>query len=571
MLLSTRRFVSSSASGSAATRAIFCDGPILAAMQSQGIASANDSKAFVDQPLRSSAAAVLRSWHEGCGRAGAPPPSRASLAAFLAEHFDPAGSDLVNVRPADWHADASFLKRISNASVREFAKHVHGLWPALGRRTSSSVSAQPDRHTLTALPNAFIVPGGRFRESYYWDSLWIVRGLLISGMCETAEGMVRNLLHQVAVHGYVPNGNRIYYEGRSQPPVLSEMVRAVAAALNETRARAFTAAALPLLEVELEWWRRERSVEGLGLSFYSAATTVPRPESWREDAALCGAAAERGASNASIATLMRSVAAAAESGWDFSSRWLDAPAREPPHVPGSSVELLLRLNTSAVLAVDLNAILLRAELNVRRMHSELGNVSAASVYEAKAKTRWTAMESALWCDARGAWRDAGRVATTWQPLPPIASASDFLPLWAVREAGDAAIVGLNPSRASRAVETLAASPLRGRGGVGATVLRTGQQWDWPNGWAPLQLMLVEALREGDPRVLGSAAAPLGASIAQRWLASNIASFPRDATGMYEKFDVETVGQRGGGGEYAPQIGFGWTNGVALSLVGMARG
>jgi len=69
-----------------------------------------------------------------------------------------------------------------------------------------------------------VIPGGRFRESYYWDSYWIVLGLLACDMKETARGLVQNLLDDVANFGFVPNGGRIYYLNRSQPPLLSEMV-----------------------------------------------------------------------------------------------------------------------------------------------------------------------------------------------------------------------------------------------------------------------------------------------------------------------------------------------------------
>ena len=536
-------------------------------MQSQRVASANDSKAFVDMPLLADADEVLHSWRTGCGKEAE--PSKACLETFLTANFGAVGSDLEQATPSDWHANPAFLARIHNSKTRAFAARIHNLWPSLGRRTSVAVAEQPDRHTLEALPHLFIVPGGRFRESYYWDSLWIVKGLLVSEMLPTAQGMVENLVTQVERHGFVPNGNRIYYEDRSQPPMLSEMVRVVADALdaNGTDCRPFLAQALPSLEAELGWWARYRSCAARGLNFHDAATATPRPESWREDTALADAAAARGASSSAVAALLRAVAGAAETGWDFSSRWLDAAARSPPP---TGAALLLALNTSEVLPVDLNSYLLRAELNVRRFHARLGNESSAAALGRAAQARFARMEGAMWSDELGCWRDAARGDARAAPraLPHIASASDFLPLWALRDADDAALVGLNASRARSAVRTLKASSLLGVGGVGSTALRTGQQWDWPNGWAPLQLMLVEALLESAPSMLGGEGAPLGRSIGARWLASNIVSFPLGAEGLFEKFDVTRIGSRGGGGEYSPQVGFGWTNGVALSMIAM---
>jgi hypothetical protein len=69
-----------------------------------------------------------------------------------------------------------------------------------------------------------VVPGGRFEESYYWDSYWIIRGLLICDMTETAWGVISNLLEDVTNFGFVPNGGRIYYLDRSQPPLLTLMI-----------------------------------------------------------------------------------------------------------------------------------------------------------------------------------------------------------------------------------------------------------------------------------------------------------------------------------------------------------
>merc|ERR1719469_1515396 len=100
-----------------------------------------------------------------------------------------------------------------------------------------------------------VVPGGRFRETYYWDSYWIVRGLLVSGMFSTARHLVENLLDDVRNFGFVPNGGRIYYLDRSQPPLLTEMVLAVLDASPDDAARAaWLSEVLPVLMMEYEFW-----------------------------------------------------------------------------------------------------------------------------------------------------------------------------------------------------------------------------------------------------------------------------------------------------------------------------
>jgi alpha,alpha-trehalase len=97
--------------------------------------------------------------------------------------------------------------------------------------------------------------------------------------------------------------------------------------------------------------------------------------------------------------------------------------------------------------------------------------------------------------------------------------------------------------------------------VATTLSASGQQWDYPNAWPPLQEMLISGLQD-----CGAAgAADFAADLARRWLGSNLKGWVRDHV-MHEKYDATRPGERGGGGEYIPQVGFGWSNGVALSLL-----
>merc|ERR1719199_334120 len=80
-----------------------------------------------------------------------------------------------------------------------------------------------------AVPNPVVVPGGRFNESYYWDTYWIIEGLVRSGRSSLARGMVENFATLIRQYGFVPNGTRIYYLTRSQPPMLTEMILSILA------------------------------------------------------------------------------------------------------------------------------------------------------------------------------------------------------------------------------------------------------------------------------------------------------------------------------------------------------
>lgn len=101
----------------------------------------------------------------------------------------------------------------------------------------------------------------------------------------------------------------------------------------------------------------------------------------------------------------------------------------------------------------------------------------------------------------------------------------------------------------------------GECGLPVSRANTGQQWDYPNAWAPIEYFAVRAIE----RLPGGNA--LAATLAQTWLACNycgwIATGGTDDGVIYEKYDVELRGVPGSGGEYGVQEGFGWTNGVAL--------
>lgn len=100
---------------------------------------------------------------------------------------------------------------IVDKTFRQFALDLHGIWKDLCRKVDPIVAEESHRFSLIALPHPFIAPGGRFRESYYWDAYWIVKGLLVSGMRDTVKGMIRNYAQMVETYGFVPNGGRIYY------------------------------------------------------------------------------------------------------------------------------------------------------------------------------------------------------------------------------------------------------------------------------------------------------------------------------------------------------------------------
>jgi alpha,alpha-trehalase len=205
-----------------------------------------------------------------------------------------------------------------------------------------------------------IIPGGRFRESYYWDTYWIIKGMLACEMYATSTGVVQNLLDDVENFGFVPNGGRIYYLNRSQPPVLSDMVLEV---FQATQNIEWLQKSVKTLDKEYCYWMNPKNnkvvqfSDGAILNRYFANTTIPRPESYFEDIETVHLSAHK----AEFTYLQ--LATGAETGWDYSSRWLSGP--------NTNNLRLEDIIATLIVPADLNAILYRMEKNMARIHEYL--------------------------------------------------------------------------------------------------------------------------------------------------------------------------------------------------------
>ena len=184
-----------------------------------------DSKTFADAAPRTSAAAILRDYQRQR------PRSKAALRQFVAAHFKVPSP----VRPPVATPDATSI-----------TEHIDGLWNTLTRAADSQ-----QHSSLLALPNPYVVPGGRFRELYYWDSYFTMLGLAQSGRADLLEQMVGNFAYLIDRFGHVPNGTRTYYLSRSQPPFFFEMV-----ALLPSNRESPLVRYLPQLRREHAYWMR---------------------------------------------------------------------------------------------------------------------------------------------------------------------------------------------------------------------------------------------------------------------------------------------------------------------------
>jgi alpha,alpha-trehalase len=475
-----------------------------------------DSKTFVDARPHSSPEEIAALYDRARRAPGF------DLRAFVLQNF-------AAPRPAG--------EEFTTDTSRTMEEHIEALWPVL---TRSADRADP-LSSLLPLPHAYVVPGGRFREVYYWDSYFTMQGLVESGRTDLVRSMLDNFAHLVRTVGHIPNGNRTYYLGRSQPPYLAAMVNLYARATDTTQALRY----LDALEREHAFWmegaadlppggahrRVVRMPDGTVLNRYWDDIPQPRPEAHREDYLVA-----QGVPQAMREAVYRHLRATAESGWDFSSRWLRDPAD------------LRTLETTDLVPVDLNSLLYNLERTIAALHAFRGGVGdgdAAERFALAAESRRRALldaafdpDSGFFYDVR--WRTGERVVDR----PTLAAAAPLYFRLATPEQG-------------RAVAARLGRDFLAAGGFLTTLIASGQQWDAPNGWPPLQWLTIEGVRRygrGD----------LADSARDRWLSLNRRIYA--STGrMMEKYDVADPSRPAGGGEYPNQDGFGWTNGVALAL------
>lgn len=417
------------------------------------------------------------------------------------------------------------------AANEPIGTYVARLWDALRETTDSS----SEHSSLFQLPQAYVVPGGRFRELYYWDSYFTMLGLEADGRHNRAVEMLNNFAFEINCYGHVPNGNRSYYLSRSQPPFFSLMVDLVAERDGDGTYLTY----LPELRAEYEYWMDGAEIVAPGqgyrhvvqlrngtiLNRYWDDRAAPRDESYREDVETA-----RG-SRRDPGEVFRNIRAGTESGWDFSSRWL------------ADGHTFNTIRTVYLLPVDLNCLLAHLEETLAKAYRLKGDERQSTRFADLAASRAASIRRLMWNESKQIFvdydweRDQPAEAVTAAGLFPL-----YLNVATVTQADEE----------TKTVRRLLLTPA----GIATTLVDSGQQWDSPNGWAPMQWVAVVGLRFYDKPQLAEA-------IAARWSCQNLHVYRTTGT-LVEKYNLSS-GSSGGGGEYELQIGFGWTNGVLRAL------
>jgi alpha,alpha-trehalase len=470
-----------------------------------------DGKAFPDAAPKAAPPIILRRYRR------AHPRSRAALLKFVQRNFTfPTEAETPPSQPD-----------------KSLEAHIARLWPLLTRQPA----VPPPYSSLLYVPQPYVVPGGRFREFYYWDSYFTMLGLIPDGHLDTARDLVGDFSAMLREYGHIPNGARTYYLSRSQPPMYYLMV----GLLSRDPASAWSQH-LEDLEREYAYWMegsaglqpgeaRRNVVEmpdGSLLNRYWDASDTPRDESYRDDVLIARA------SRKPRAQVYRDLRAAAESGWDFSSRWLE----DGRH--------LTTIHTTDLVPVDLNSLLYGLEVAISRGCAVRQDSGCERSFAERARRRREAIDRYLWDPQAGYfmdydWRRHRRTGEL--------TAATLYPLF----------TGVAYLAQADAVGGVTQTQLLKQGGIVTTNITSGQQWDAPNGWPPVQWVAVMGFRRYDQPALAH-------EIARRWLATVQRVFANKGK-LVEKYDVEH-NLPGGGGEYPLQDGFGWTNGVTRALLGL---
>ncbi|MGN6650240.1 alpha,alpha-trehalase TreA [Trinickia sp.] len=475
-----------------------------------------DSKTFADMIPRQAPSQIVAAYHAARGQAGF------DLRKFVEAHFD---------------APSREGRPYVSDPTQTIVQHIDTLWDVLRRDPDPEVSPWS---SLLPLPAPYIVPGGRFDEVYYWDSYFIMLGLAASGRHDLAEDELRNFAALIDRYGHIPNGNRTYYLSRSQPPFFSQMVGLLAQQDGDSVYLQY----LPELKAEYAYWMNGASTlapgeatrhvvrleDGTVLNRYWDDRAAPRDESYREDVQTVHAMPQR-----QPAELWRNLRAGGETGWDFSARWF------------ADNRTLATIDVTALIPVDLNALLYGLERTLAKAYRLQGEASRAENMDARAAARAEGIRRWLWDTRIGAFADYDFV---HRALRDRLTAATVYPLFA----------GVASRQQASAVAQSIKRGLLRPGGMATTEAATGQQWDEPNGWAPLQYLAVTGLRRYGEQALAR-------TIATRWIHTNVDYYARTGK-LVEKYDIgrNAAGESAGGGEYPLQDGFGWTNGVLRALL-----
>ncbi len=422
---------------------------------------------------------------------------------------------------------------IQKDSSHNVIQYLDAFWDVLKRNGDQS-----NFNTRIALPNAYILASEDAREVYYAESYFTMLGLQASGQTDLIRSMLDNFTYLLDQKGFIPLANRTYYSGRSQAPYLSFMVELLAKQKGDHIYKKY----VQDLEKEYRFWmdgkvklnnellayrRVVKLPNGSILNRYWNDEATPRPEFYKEDIALAKSIEHPNEK------VYQDIGAASESAWGFNSRWF------------ANGQYLTSLQTTNLIPVDLNCLLYHLEVTIMKSYEIIGETTLAIDFKNIADKRKEAILHYCWNPENYFFTDYNFILHQQSSTFSLAGTYPLFTNIAT------------PSMADSIASVIQKDFLKA-GGLVTSLNQTGQEWDAPYGWAPLQWISIEGLRNYKQQALAD-------TIQQRWVELNLSIF--NQTGKFlDKYNVVDTTIETALKELPDQNGFSWTNGVLLDFL-----
>lgn len=442
-----------------------------------------------------------------------------NLKQFVIDHFDFEKSQETPI-------DIGYFSNVSQVLPE--------IWDSLERKAVDNDSS------MIPLPFPFIMPGGRYNEQYYWDSYFIMLGLAAHGRWNMVNGMLGNITHMIEKFGYVPMANRTYFLSRSQPPFLSYMVKLIADHIGLKVLVEY----LPYLVSEYKFWmdgkddlvkaannsflRVVNMPDGSVLNRYFDSKNTPRAEEYLFDTTYAA-----GMSRQEEVLFYKNLRAGAESGWSFSSRWLEDPYD------------IRTINTTSIVPIDLNCLLYRLEETIADAYQIAGKSELSQKYHKFSADRLAAIQKYCWNENLGFFTDYNFEKDQQNTNITLAG---IYPLFMMIASED---------QAKKVAENIEKKFLK-KGGLTTTLIKTEEKWDNPSGLAPLHWITIQGL-------YSYGFTQLAKKIKDRWVDTNTIFFKKNDV-FVEKYDVEDPKKFSKTVNGVNGDGFAWTSGVLADLL-----
>ncbi|TFY63827.1 hypothetical protein EVJ58_g3018 [Rhodofomes roseus] len=409
---------------------IFCAGALLQDVNLAEVYS--DPKTIVDKPTSKRSQEVLSDFAALQNNSGTAGITEGDIITFEDDDFTGEGQELAVVTLTDFNDSPAFLVNVTDPLIQAWAQTVSGYWADLIRETNTSATCPiyPDagdcEGTFIPLNHTFVIPGGRFREQYYWDSYWIVQGLMQSELYDIANSTLQNFMDEIDTFG---SGRSPKIDlDRSQPPMFTRMVADYVAATNDM---SILTRAIPAIETELQWWVSNRSVQVTSpytnqtytMYRYSVTNSAPRPESYIDDYATAFDPTLPSLNETERSALYAELASGAETGWDYSSRFAAQPFAGGTN---NTNPTLRSLQVREHIPVDLNSILYKAHTLLVDMYTSTGNSTGAAAHLATATALRAGILDLHWDAEKLAFYDYNLTAGARNSIYSMAT---FYPLW----------------------------------------------------------------------------------------------------------------------------------------------